>query len=94
VGVEETALFLFWEVLETWLRWCGCGTAVRLSISATTQAQIQDLVLAHPHIYPISELLEQVKGPLLQNQSYRICMTQVNNRISKKSPGEDPILRV
>jgi hypothetical protein len=52
------------------------------------------LVLAHPHIYPISELLEQVKGPLLQNQSYRICMTQVNNRISKKSPGEDPILRV
>jgi hypothetical protein len=47
-----------------------------LSNSATTQAQIQSFELAQPNIYPICKLLECVKEPVLQNQSYRISMTQ------------------
>jgi hypothetical protein len=43
--------------------------------SATTQYQIQ-VFEVHPNIYPIYELLELVKGTILQNQSCRISMTQ------------------
>jgi hypothetical protein len=46
--------------------------------------------LAYPNIYLICELLERIKGPVLQNQ--RFSMTQGNNRISERSPNEDPIL--
>jgi hypothetical protein len=45
--------------------------------------------MAYPNIYPICELLELVKGLVLQNQSCRISMTQGSNRISKRSPNED-----
>jgi hypothetical protein len=48
--------------------------------------------LGHPNIYLIYELLEQVKGLVLQNQSYKISMTQ-NIRI-ERSPGKDPVLIV
>jgi hypothetical protein len=41
---------------------------------------------------PHHELLEHMKGPVLQIQSCRIPMTQGNNRISQKSPCEDPVL--
>lgn len=47
-----------------------------LTNSATTQAQIQGSELAHSNIYIISELLEHVKWPALQIQSFRISMTQ------------------
>jgi hypothetical protein len=55
--------------------------------------------LAHPNIYPTYELklklkLKFVKGPDLQYQSGRIFLTQANNRISKRSPREYPILIV
>ena len=30
------------------------------------------LCVAHPNIHPICDLLEHVKGPVLQTQSYRI----------------------
>jgi hypothetical protein len=50
--------------------------------------------MAHSSTYPIYELLEHVKGPVLQNQSYKISMTQGNSKISKRSPGEDPVLMV
>ena len=49
------------------------------------QAQIQGAELAHPSIYPIYELLEHVKRPVLQIQSYRVSMTQGDNRISEES---------
>ena len=57
----------------------------------STQAQIQGFALDHPNIYPIYELLESVKDPVLQSQSCRISMTQGNNRISERSPSEDPV---
>ena len=50
--------------------------------------------LAHPNIYPIYELLECVKVPVLQIQNYRISMTQGNDRISERSPSEVPVLMV
>ena len=60
--------------------------------SATIHPQMQGFELACPNIYPLYELLEHMKGPVLQNQSCKICMTQGNNRISKKSHSEDPVL--
>ena len=50
--------------------------------------------MAHPNIYPIYELLECVKVPVLQIQNYRISMTQGNDRISERSPSEVPVLMV
>ena len=61
---------------------------------AITQAQIQGFELAHPNIYSIYELLECVKRPAPQIQSCRISMTQVRNRISKRTPSEHPVLMV
>ena len=43
--------------------------------AASTEAKIQDFELAHSNIYLIYELLEHVKGLVLQNQSCRISMT-------------------
>jgi hypothetical protein len=43
--------------------------------------------LTHPNIYLIYYLLELVKG--VKGQILKI---QSNNRISKRSPGEDPVL--
>lgn len=59
---------------------------------ATTQVQIQDFDLAHPNIYRIYELLECMKGLILQIQSCRFSMTPGNNSISDRSPSEDPVL--
>jgi hypothetical protein len=65
-----------------------------MTSSTTTQAPIQGFELTHPNIYPIYELLESVKDPVLQSQSCRISRTQGNNRISERSPREDPVLIV
>ena len=48
--------------------------------------------MARPNIYPIYELLELGKGPVLQIESYRISMTHGNNWISERSSDEDPVL--
>jgi len=56
--------------------------AGRVTSSDTSQAQIRDFELACPNIYPIDELLECVKRPVLQIQNYRISMTHGNNKIS------------
>jgi len=64
--------------------------AGRLTNSATIQDQIQDHELAHPNIYPICELLEHMRGPVLQSQSCRVSMTQGN----KENAGENPGLKV
>ena len=49
------------------------------------QAQIQGFQLAQPNI-PIYEVLEHVKGLILQTQSFRISMTKGNNRYQRKVP--------
>jgi hypothetical protein len=69
-----------------------CQPAAQLTDSATPQAQSQGFEVAHPNIYPIYELLEHVKKPVLQIQSCRLSMTQGNNRRSGRGPGEDPVL--
>lgn len=54
---------------------CERGRAGRLNSSDTSQAQVQDYELAHPNIYSIDELLEFMKGAVLQFQNYRISRT-------------------
>ena len=66
--------------------------ASRLTSLDSSQAQIQGFELAHASTYPIEELLECMKGSVLQIQNYRVSMTQGDNRISKRSPSEGPIL--
>lgn len=63
-----------------------------LTNSDTSHAQIQDFELAYPIIYPINELLKGNKMPVLQIQNYRLSKTKENNRISKRSPSEIPVL--
>ena len=53
------------------------GEPAELTSSDTSQAQIQGF-----------ELIECVKGPVLQIQSYRIFRTQDNKGIFKRSPSE------
>jgi hypothetical protein len=74
-------------VLESLPRWYRYWKVGRLTNSATTQG----FDLVHPNIYPIYELLEHVKGPVLQTQSCRISMTQGNNRLSEQRPRARPI---
>lgn len=47
----------------------------QLRSSATTQTQILGLGLAHPYIYNIYDLLEHVKGLVLQNNIHRFSKT-------------------
>jgi hypothetical protein len=49
-----------------------------LTSSDTSQAKIQDIDLAHI-INLVDELLECMKGPVLQIQNYSISTTQDNN---------------
>lgn len=68
--------------------------ACRQTSSDTCQAQIDVFELALPNIYNINELLEGIKGLVLQIQNYRIPMTQDSKRVSQRSPGEVPLLIV
>jgi hypothetical protein len=52
------------------------------------------LCVGPPNIHPIYELLEYEKGLGLLNQSCKITTTQDNNRLSERSPREDPLLIV
>ena len=56
--------------------WCGHWRAGDLANSASSQAQIYSFELAHPNIYSIYNLLESMKGQVLQIQSCRISVTQ------------------
>jgi hypothetical protein len=67
---------------EPILVWSECGRAVRLTSSEASEAQIQGFELAHLNTY---ELLEHMKGPVPQVQSYRISMTQGDSRMSKRN---------
>lgn len=59
--------------------------AVRLTSSDTSRTQIRAFALAHLHIHPTDELLEYMKGLILQTPNYSISMIQGNNRISEES---------
>ena len=76
----------------------GClARAVLERIRASKRAsprQIPGFKLAHPKIYIICELLEHMKGTVLLIQSFRIPMTWGNDRATRRSPGEEPILMV
>ena len=50
--------------------------------------------MAHPNIHLICDLLEHVKGLVLQTQSCRISTAQGNSRIAKRSSNEGPEARV
>lgn len=54
------------------------------------QAQKLDYELAHINIH-FYEMLEHVRRPDLQLQSYKISMTQGNNKIFEKRPSEVPV---
>jgi hypothetical protein len=70
----------------------GSRRSIRLTSTYTSQTQIQGFELTHLNIYTISELLECRKVLVLQSESYRISMTQGNNRISERSSSEVPVL--
>ena len=59
---------------------------------STSQAQIQGFELALPNIYPMHKLLDCMKEPILHMKNYRIFMAQGSNRMSERSPREDPAL--
>ena len=63
-------------------------------MTSSDQAQIQGFELTHPNIYPTDELLEGMYWPVLLIQNYRISTTQGNNRLSKRSPNDDPVYLV
>lgn len=62
-----------------------------MTSSATTQNHILGLGLAHPNI---CNLLEGVRGLVLHNDNRRTYMTWKNNRISKRSLDEGPVIMV
>lgn len=64
----ELALPLDGAASESLPWWYRCRKAGGLLNSAMTQAQIQGLELVQPNIYPMYELLENLKGPVLQNK--------------------------
>lgn len=69
----------------------GTGAGVRgPADTASTQAQFQGFVLAHRQHLTHPRTAVVCEGLVLQNQG----MTQGNNRLSERSPGEDPVLRV
>ena len=56
--------------------------------------QNQGYKLAHASIHPVYDLLDHVKGLILQIQSCRSYMKQRNNRIPKRSLSYGPVLIV
>jgi len=63
----------------------GSGELAGWLTQPPPKIQILGFELAHPSIYPICELLEHMKGQVLQIQSYKDLMSQGNNRISNES---------
>lgn len=66
--------------------------AGRPASSDTSQAQVQGFELTHPSIYPIGELLECTKHPVLQTQNYRTPMTGQRD-VPEESQGGSPLDR-
>lgn len=72
---------------EGWSQW-----KPRLTNPVTIQDPIQGSELAYPNIYSTYDLLEHVKGLVMQNHSLRISMTQGSSRTSERSFREGPVL--
>lgn len=71
---------------DSWSCWQEHRRMAGLAHSATTQAQIQDSELAHTNILLVYDLLQLVKGSVLQIQICRISMTQGKNKITERRP--------
>lgn len=80
----ELALPLACAMQESWIQWHGHRRVGGLTNPLSYEVQIQGFELAHPNIYPTYELLERMKGQVLQNQSCRMSMTQSKNRLSQR----------
>jgi hypothetical protein len=57
----------------------------------TSQAQIQGFKLAHPIIYTTDELLDCMRGLVLQTQGCGISITQDSIRVFGRSSCEAPV---
>jgi hypothetical protein len=66
-----------WGLLVIWPKGYDSRKASRLTSSDTCQAQIQGFELADPNIDCIDELLECMKGPVIQIQNYSIVLAQL-----------------
>ncbi|ERE80351.1 small conductance calcium-activated potassium channel protein 2 [Cricetulus griseus] len=76
------------------VRNCPAVFAVPTALSTHTYLSLQHCGLVHPNIYPIYDLLEFVKGPVLQNENCGISVTQAHSRISQMSFSEGPVMMV
>ena len=76
-----------WAVLESWPRWYGCGKDI---LDDMSEGELSGC----PNIYPMYELLELLKKPVLLNQSRRVSMAQGNNGASERRSRDDPVLMV
>ena len=75
---------------------CVCANDGKTAADILEERQEFDLILLDIMLPEIDgyELLEYMKGAILQIQSCSISTTQGNNRITGRSPNEDPILMV
>lgn len=62
---------------ESLPKWCGYRPAGGWTSSDTSHAQIQDFEFARPNIFPIDDLMKYPNGPILQIQSYRIDLCDI-----------------
>lgn len=90
----STKSLLFLWVQGEWRCKLKISSWGELTSPATTQAQNQSYGVLHLNIHSICDLLEHVKGQVLQTPSCRISMTQGNDRITKRGPCVGPALTV
>lgn len=80
----ELALPLPWAAWESWPCWYRHGRAGRWINATITQTQIQGLGLFHPNIQPVCDLLECMKGLILQKHGLRISTTPDNSKVYER----------
>lgn len=83
MGMSEMALMALAQ--EGWFQ------QPKLTKSATTRPTFQAFESAQANIYPIFDLWKHVRELALWNHSHRLSMTG-NNRLSKRSLSEGPVL--
>lgn len=108
MGYCQSPCFGLWSCWCWGLCWCSWATLRQGTklimlvetwrpcwlISASTEIHILVLRLVHPNIYHIYDLLECTKRLILCNDSQKISLTLSNNRISRKSFSESPVMMV
>lgn len=83
---EELAVTLAWEGWSWW--------RPGLTNSATTQDHIQGFELAHLNIYPICDLLELMKEPVLSRGIIATGSPWLSRRIPERSFNEGPTVKI